>query len=853
MKNKKRWGVTTLLAVAVSSVALGVYAWPPVTADSVTPIPNSVVYGFEDSKVGASFTTNDQGITTKVAEGEAYEGSKYLTLTCNPRTETDTKKWAYAPLEQSFWVGSYTVSARVKSSDTVTFGLGILYSVTKNGATAYPEIKMPQVAMTSEWTEISFTYSTRYDDVNDILYISNNGSETAYDQVTALKSVSVGFYANKYGTTIALDNLTFTEKIDVEKAEPVYANDFESNNVGDSFSGTEQGLIEQVTDEVAFAGTKALKFEKASTRPDNYTARQRFIKVGDSTSPLHEGVYAVRAKVKAKTTGVSAFSISAYFTAKLTTGSYQYPICKSAGIAPTTEWTDIVFYYSARLDAETNTFYYSVNGGEEQSSANVESIATVYIGFHSDTSIDGNAVYVDDISIIPTKAIPQLENNLSTDADFEGAYKVGGTGNQGVSLAQTCEEAYSGAYSLKATGISDAYNRRHFYLALKNHAALSKDGTYQIEVMAASPNHAQFGLSMMFNRNGLAYPETAKAMVTLGHEWTKYTFVYSIRTDGDTIYYSVNGGTENSNTNAAAITTTYFTVNLGAEGDIVYIDSLVIRPYVEDKFTEASITLGSDISLNFYATTLSENPRMRFTMNGASETVEGVSVANDKYRFTYKGLAPQNIGDQVTAELLSGEKILATKTYSILEYCMTQYNNEDASESLKTLIADLLDYGAAAQKCLNPTLTDEQLVNYGITGASEFESLEATDAESIKGTEVAGVAFTVAGLRFDYNNKLYFRFTAPSLDGIKVLIDDVDVTAYAQETGDGVYTVYTQDVKAKGFETVYTAELYSGETLVHTVKYSVKSFVFAKQNGDDAVANLARALYKYGVSAKNYQ
>ena len=67
---------------------------------------------------------------------------------------------------------------------------------------------------------------------------------------------------------------------------------------------------------------------------------------------------------------------------------------------------------------------------------------------------------------------------------------------------------------------------------------------------------------------------------------------------------------------------------------------------------------------------------------------------------------------------------------------------------------------------------------------------------------------------------------------------------------------YTDAIYAIDFDDVYTFELYEGETLVQTLTYSVKSYVYSMANGttsNESMIALAKALYAYGKSAEAYK
>lgn len=70
------------------------------------------------------------------------------------------------------------------------------------------------------------------------------------------------------------------------------------------------------------------------------------------------------------------------------------------------------------------------------------------------------------------------------------------------------------------------------------------------------------------------------------------------------------------------------------------------------------------------------------------------------------------------------------------------------------------------------------------------------------------VGFTSVGVWFDYNNRIYVKLSTIENVTLKVNGETVDLT----DT-----TYMTEGIKATDFDTVYTFELYEGETLVQTL------------------------------------
>ena len=133
---------------------------------------------------------------------------------------------------------------------------------------------------------------------------------------------------------------------------------------------------------------------------------------------------------------------------------------------------------------------------------------------------------------------------------------------------------------------------------------------------------------------------------------------------------------------------------------------------------------------------------------------------------------------------------------------------------------------------------------------SVFASAPASVLAKTTENATDGFDFKSVGLRFENVNKLFAVFTAG--EGYRVFINSTDVTDRVIEKG-GEYYIYTDGIFASNFGDSYTFYLYSGETLVQSLIYSVNSMVAAKYNSsDEATAALARATYLYGVSAINY-
>jgi hypothetical protein len=177
------------------------------------------------------------------------------------------------------------------------------------------------------------------------------------------------------------------------------------------------------------------------------------------------------------------------------------------------------------------------------------------------------------------------------------------------------------------------------------------------------------------------------------------------------------------------------------------------------------------------------------------------------------------------------------------------------------LVADMLKYGAAAQKYVGYKADVESLVTYGINLDGKGSDAAPTAEDNLRKlkTEQTEIdksiySFTAAGVRFDFNNKVYVKFKTDDISKITLYCNDTDVSDRIEDLGDGTYVFYTDGIDATEFGKSYVFNLHVDGELHQTLTYSVNSYAYAKHADDQttAVDELALALYRYGLSAKAY-
>jgi len=282
------------------------------------------------------------------------------------------------------------------------------------------------------------------------------------------------------------------------------------------------------------------------------------------------------------------------------------------------------------------------------------------------------------------------------------------------------------------------------------------------------------------------------------------------------------------------------------------------------KITGASITIGKDLTMNYFVDLMDETLvgegqtlAMAFTMHQKTVTVLGVyDEKSGEYIFSFEGIAPQCMGDLIDAAVLvldeEGQTVatIASKNgYSIkanAEALLTKYSDDTA---LAQLVTDMLTYGAAAQT-YRGYKTDE-LVNADMEGTPSAVLPTKTEKKLETHVQPDAVKFTSSTVWFDYINKIGVKLSAVT-ENTRLLVNGEEVVIENN-------AYFTDAIYATKFDDVYVFELYEGEAKIQTLTYSISSYVYAMMGKVDAetgeptaMASLAMALYRYGASASSY-
>ena len=377
--------------------------------------------------------------------------------------------------------------------------------------------------------------------------------------------------------------------------------------------------------------------------------------------------------------------------------------------------------------------------------------------------------------------------------------------------------------------------------------------------IAVYKNGAEITSDSLDVTEGATATYTAKVLDQYGYEITGQTPTWKES--------NVDGVTMSNGTLTAESTTEtkngVFTVTAGELSVDLPIKFVGKVEQEAAKITGASVTVGSDLTMTYYAklydgTVVGEGNQlaMQFTMGERSTvTVVGnYDSANDEYRFAFEGIAPQFMADNILAVLvvIDGEgnvvKTLAERDgYSVRANAQNLLNKNSHDAKLVQLLTDMLCYGAAAQLYMDYNVGD--LATSGVTGmGTPSEALPESTDKSLTVHESGTAKFTSASVWFDHVNKI--AVTVSTTENVTVKLNGKELVPVGT-------TFYTKALLATEFDDVFTFELYENGVLLQSFTYSVNSYVYSKMNetvGGELteMALLARALYRYGASAEAY-
>ena len=291
------------------------------------------------------------------------------------------------------------------------------------------------------------------------------------------------------------------------------------------------------------------------------------------------------------------------------------------------------------------------------------------------------------------------------------------------------------------------------------------------------------------------------------------------------------------------------------------------------KLRWTSLLLSSNISIVFETSKIVyesyDDIYVVFQFRGEESIAYAEGLNADGYlAFAFNGVASNWMAEEVVATIYGtyeGELVTgASTTYSVKAYCTQRLNSTKASDAEKTMLVDLLNYGAAAQNFTN--YKTNNLVNKDLTeeqqayGTSTIPAMESSQNSKYVTIDNPTAKFTAVSLILDSAIVAQLCFTVPdSVDQYQIKVEyprgpvffeaaecnfDTTYNEY-QFNFDGLYA---NEMRELFYVTIYK----DGVAVSNTFQYSIESFV-AKQYGKagkELQSAMILAMLRYGDSVE---
>ena len=206
----------------------------------------------------------------------------------------------------------------------------------------------------------------------------------------------------------------------------------------------------------------------------------------------------------------------------------------------------------------------------------------------------------------------------------------------------------------------------------------------------------------------------------------------------------------------------------------------------------------------------------------------------------------------------------ASAEYSVITYANSTLPKSTTTAKVKTLIVDLLNYGAAAQiygeykqdTLANAGLTAEQLA-LGTQG--DLRATVTHQNLTYKVIDAPAAAWKGASLRLESAVTIRYTIETVDLTDVKAVITlngktyEIPSSEFVPATKANQYYIYFDKATASQMSMPVLATIVKGDQEIsNTVQYSIESYVNTNRGKGTALSNLVEAMMKYADSAAAY-
>lgn len=297
-----------------------------------------------------------------------------------------------------------------------------------------------------------------------------------------------------------------------------------------------------------------------------------------------------------------------------------------------------------------------------------------------------------------------------------------------------------------------------------------------------------------------------------------------------------------------------------------------VIPALTPAFSGKSISLQDDFSINFYVDSAAfadgvyRNPYVIFELEGNQTTVAAFAQQDEYYIFTYEDITPDKMGQKVQATLYAdkqdGTQFSVSTAYSVAEYCYAALEQEQTTDTMRTLLVDTLTFGAVCQQYRNGDVAAQELVNAALMeeqqGWGSDETIRKLNSCRDFGNNNGSVKWYGVSALMGDRVQMRVYFTAEEVTGLTVqaVSDSGQWVLDNIKTKDGLYYVDFGYLNPAQMNEKVSFTVYQGENAVSSVlDYSIESYAAVWVDKTDArpeQAELVKAIIRYGDAAKAY-
>ena len=325
-----------------------------------------------------------------------------------------------------------------------------------------------------------------------------------------------------------------------------------------------------------------------------------------------------------------------------------------------------------------------------------------------------------------------------------------------------------------------------------------------------------------------------------------------------------HAGIESLGTATGSVTVPAISAMILVQGETEDKNSIYNEITRDEKLEGYTISLDGNIGINFYMSLSAEAKEdtgayMQFTLpNGDTSKVSIADAVekNGSYVFSCE-VAAKEMTKDVTAQMVFSD---GTKgevyTYSVKDYADAILADNTQTEKVKTLVTNMLHYGANAQTYFK--YNTAELANAGLTAQDlsgiTIDSFEAYEMHSYP--LVSGLTYVGASLILESETTLRVWFTVEnSVDSYDVTCEDKTLTL--EKNGD-YYCVDITDISAQKLNDMYTICV-SGESVDEPADGSLEIAaltychnVLKNDTTDEDLLNVIKSIYLYNQAADDY-